>query len=249
MDVVKRSDQIFYHHFGKETLDDIQPILRKEPEELSELEQYLVSVFRRTVRLADSLRRLEQVRAYLAHFRILKQYKESGINRADYIKYHYSNHAVILLGIFDLALILTNNVFKLGIPERQCRSEIIIQNSWIHSRGIDKILQELNSAVEPLRQPRNIFIHRGYPRDSEPLSDLTGLEIFLKADNSSIIIPPSRVKPVYERVFKKERSRIIRELGEQEDLVTKPLMKLLDKLHPVYKFWKRILYGREKNEG
>jgi hypothetical protein len=220
--------------------------LPKEPEELSELEQYLISVFRWTARLADSFRRLEHVRAYLAHFRILKQYNETGIKRMDYIKYHYSNHAVILLGIFDLALILTNSVFRLGIPERQCRPEIVIENSWVRRRGIDKSLRELNSAVEHLREPRNVFIHRGYPRDTEDLSCLTGVEIFLKADNSSTIMSPSRVRPAYERVFKQERLRILDELDKQEEPVFNISMELLTGLHPVYKGWKKSLTIQER---
>jgi len=243
----KYAHQIFEHPFGNETGDDIRPIIREEPPELPELEQYVVSVFGWTATLDYSLRRLEHVRAYLAHFRILRQYKESGITRGDYIRYHYSNHAVILLGIFDLALILTNSVFRLGIPERQCRAETVIENSWVRSLGIDEILRKLNSAVEPLREPRNIFIHRGHPRDSEDLSYLDAVEIFPKPDNSSTT-PWPRVEPLYQRVFKRERSRIVRELNEQEGLVINPLMELLDKLHPVYKSWKKLLHDRGKTK-
>lgn len=248
----KYSEQISRHPFVAEISDDLQlvnerlsPKMPTSPEEflhgrpsaLSECEDYVVSVFLRTGRLADSFERLEHIRAYLAYFKLLKQYKEIGINRTDYIRYHYSNHAATLLGTFDIALILTNNVFRLGLPERQCRSEIITQNCWVRSKGIDKILRELDSAVEPLREPRHMYIHRAYPRDSETLWYLRGFEMLssidstLEVDSSLKIICLSEVRTMY----KAEILRILDELSGQEEPVFNAATKLLTGLHPVYK--------------
>lgn len=259
----KYNEQMLSHPFFAEICDDLQllnerlsPKMPTSPEEflhgrppaLSESEDYVVSVFLWTARLADSFERLKHIRAYLSHFRILKRYRESGINRTDYIKYHYSNHAVTLLGVLDIALILTNHVFRLGHPEKQCRSKIIIQNAWVRSRGIDKILRQLDSAVEPLREPRHLFIHRGYPRDSEPLWYLRGFEILrsidstLEVDSSSKIISLSEVGTRY----KTEILRILDELSEQEKPVFNTCKELLAALHPVYKNWKRLFAMQEK---
>ncbi len=231
----KYADKIFEHSFGAEvhsSLRKIPNLERREWSELSDAEQYVIDVFMWTARLADSFNRLEHIRAYLAHRRILKQHRESGINRANYIRYHYSNHAATLLGIFDIALILTNNVFRLGLPERQCRSEIITQNCWVRSKGIDKILKKFDSAVEPLRESRHLYLHRGYPRDSEPLWYLRGMELSSRADSSSRIV----LARLAERTCRAEVSRILNEITRQEETVFNAASELLTSLHPVYKF-------------
>ena len=257
----KKGKRIDNHPLSTETFEDIHPLLQRCAEELKQLaksgrfqiggpvrqlpeqspeistfEQYLYCVFDSLTKLASSFERSEHIRAYLAHFRILKRYKETGINRAKYIQYHYSNHATTLVGTADLGLILTNDTFRLGLPHRQCRQETIVENSWVCNAGVDKILQRLNSAVQPLREPRNLFIHRGVPRSNLLLSDL------------SIIERVSERSDLIEQVYKIEVPGILRELNEQEGKVFDVSMELLSGLHPIYKFWKGILSAREKSK-
>lgn len=259
--VEKYSEQILNHPFAKELLDDITPavhrlsLLKKHkrtrkfqkieqyfhPTRLSEPEQYFHSALYYVLRLHDSFERLEYIRTFLTHFRIPKQYKEMGIERSDYIKYHYSNHAVNLVGIFDIALILANNVFRLGLPEKQCRSELIIQNSWVRSRGIDKILKNLDSKVLPLREPRNLFIHRGWARDDKFIPFLEMLELLKRKSAIPETILSSRSDAIIARISKLETLKILDELNEQEEPVFNISIELLSRLHPIYKFWKDIL--------
>ncbi|MCK4331853.1 MAG: hypothetical protein KAW81_04755 [Dehalococcoidia bacterium] len=253
----KRVEQIFRHPFCQQIVDDIRPaldILHRELEELersgrlqfvetpqqptyqptgfSRFDRYVTSVFEYISRLEKSFRRLEHIRAYLAHFRILKQYKGAGVNLAEYVQYHYSNHAITLVGICDLALILTNNTFCLGFPPRQCRQEIITENYWVCKAKVDEVLKRLNSTVEPLREPRNLFVHRGFPRSSPRI-------IYLDMSENLGVGRP----------YKAEISRIIGKLKEEEEPVFGATIELLSGLHPVYKFWKGILSAREKRNG
>jgi len=238
--MMKRSKQIFRHPFVDEVMDDSRPVLRQllspreRPTRRSEPERYFWSVLFYVHNLRYSFKRLEHIRTYLAHIRISKQYKEDGITRTSYIEYHYSNHAVILVGIFDIALILTSNVFRLGIAEKQCRSDLVMQNDWVHKRGIDKILRQLDSAVSPLREPRNLFAHRGIPRMDE---FLTALDCYDALQEKGLLKKmPNRSK--VELVYKEKVSGILDELSKQEELVFNISMKLLSSLHPVYKSWK-----------
>lgn len=243
--MAEHSEQIFEHPFGAETFNQLQKIPNWEHREFSDFsepELYVVTVFWWTASLAGCFTRLKHIRAYLSHFRILKQYRESGIDRAGYIKYHYSNHAVTLLGVFDIALILTNNVFRLGHSEKQCRPELIMQNSWIRMMRFDKILRQLDSAVEPSRKPRHLFIHRGYLRGSECLWYLTGVEKFLSTAGSSSRIP----FPLVASMYKAEVSRILDELRQQEEDAFKASMELLTGLYPVYESWKKFFAAQEK---
>jgi len=248
----KYSEQISSHPFLKEALLDSSPVLDRltimkskgtqGTQIVSESEQYFLYVAYYAIHLCSSFTRLEHIRAFLAHIRILKQYKEIGITRKDYIQYHYSNHAVTLVGLFDIALILTSNVLRLGLPEKQCRSETIIQNSWVRSCGIDKILQNMDSTLKPLREPRNLFLHRGCVRQDEFLPILGIYELLTKGGISQKTITYSDMALAY----KEEVSDILNELSKQEEPVFDISMELLHKLHPVYKFWKKFLAKQEK---
>lgn len=245
---MKHSEQIRSHPFVDEVIADSGPVLRQllspkqRPTRRSEPERYFWSVRFYIHNLCDSFTRLEHIRTYLAHIRISKQYRQDGITRTSYIEYHSSNHAVILVGIFDIALILTSNVFRLGIAEKQCRSDLIMQNAWVHERGIDRILRQLDSAVSPLREPRNLFAHRGIPRMDEFLTALGEYDAL--EEKGLLKKMPNRSK--VELVYKEKISGILDELGKREESAFNPTMELLTGLHPVYNSWKKFFATQEK---
>ncbi len=249
----KYSEQILNHPFAKECFDDIVHLAKTSdtPRNFSEFsqsfhsgklsgpDQYFYPVFSYIVRIRDCFERLDHIRIFISHPIILKKYREGGINQTNYIQYHYSNWAVTFVGIFDITLHLTNNVFRLGIPEKRCHPQLIIQNSWVRSRGIDKILQNLNSRVEPFREPRNLFIHRGISQMDDLLTTLGAYDLLnergmVENDTMLKIINHSKVKLAYREKI----SEILNKLIKQEEAVFNTSMELLTSLHPVYKFWK-----------
>jgi hypothetical protein len=242
----KYNEQMLSHPFFTEVFSDSGSVISRilDPQlnssTRSEQEWYFSSVFFYLSNFCGSFVRLEHTRAFLGHLRLLKQYRETGITRSTYIEYHRSNHAVTLVGIFDIALILTSKVFRLGLPERQCRSEIITQNSWVRSREVDRILQELNSAVEPLREPRNLFIHRGILQVDEFLTALGAYDLLegkgmVGKGGPLETIDRSKTEFAYEQKL----SVILDELRRQEEPVFNTSMSLLTRLHLVYKDWKQ----------
>jgi hypothetical protein len=245
------SSQIENHEFIKELSHDQIPTIEKLEEgkgskrgqmvpssyTLSELEQYSKSLFIWSMRIRDCFETLEHAEVYLGSFRTNKRYKEAGIGRSHYINYHYFNYAITVTKVRDIALILTDKTFRLGNPERLCRLENIIENSWVRSTSVDESLKKLNSIVERWREPRNLFIHRGKTLKRESMYMLEAFEFLLREDPAIKFISPSDVKLLY----KSELLKVYKELEETEQPLFKSTSELLSQLLPIYRFWRRIL--------
>jgi len=252
----KISSQIENHQFIKELSNDLQPTASRKYQEikdsgqslfqstslvlssLSELEQYSKSLFIWAMRIRDCFETLEHVGVYLhPSFRINRRYREAGIGLNHYINYHYFNYATTVVRIMDVALILTNTTFRLGNPEKLCRLDYIIENSWVRSTGVDKFLKKLNAIVEPWREPRNLFIHRGKTLNRKSMHMLEAFELLIREDPSIKFISTSDTK----RLYKSELSKIYKEFEKTEQPLFKSTSELLSQLLPIYRFWRRML--------
>lgn len=250
------SSQMESHQFIKELLNDLQPTMKRRYGEikdsgrslsglrrpevlspLSEFEQYSVSVFLCGMRIVSCFETLKHIGVYLSYFSINKRYREAGIGRNHYINYHYHNYAINVVRIIDVALILTNETFRLGNPEKLCRLEIISKNSWVRSAGIDRLLDKLDSHVKPWREPRNLFIHRGKTLNRESMHMLEAFEFLIRQDPSITFISPSDVR----RLYKSEVMRISKEFEKTEPRLFNVTSELLSKLLPIYAFWRERL--------
>lgn len=242
------SSQIENHDFVRESSNDVQPILEKVHRDkdysLSEGERYSASVFKWAGRILECFVTLEHARAYIGHFRTNKWYAEAGIGRSHYINYHYFNYAITTVRIMDVALILTNTIFRLGNPERLCRLDNINENYWVRSAGIDELLKKLNATVEPWREPRNLFVHRGATldisgqrQDSKLLFLLEAYDRFSELDTSIASVPFHLVKSWYRSVV----SGIFKEFDQTEKPLLDATSGLLSGLLPIYKSWHKAL--------
>jgi hypothetical protein len=237
----KISSQIENHQFVDELMNDLKPVIKKLHQNgeytLSEFEQYLLSVFKWIMRIRDCFEALDYARVYLKYFSTNKRHEKAGIGRSRHINYHYFNYAITVVKIMDVALILTNKTFRLGNPERLCRFDSIIENSWVRSAGIDKPLKELNSLVEPWREPRNLFIHRGETLSSKSLHLLEAYDLLISTSEPITIFSPSEAKLLY----KLEVSKIYKEFEQTEVPLLSATSELLSELLPIYRFWRKTL--------
>lgn len=239
------SSRILNHEFAEENRKDAYPyigeLLKGKPYSPSELEKYSYSVLGWIHRLGNCLKSLEHTRVYMQHFRGNKWYREAGIVQANYINYHYIKYAITVVTIADVCLILTNDTFRLGNPEKLCYPENITRNSWVTSSKVDKSLNKLQKIVEPWREPRNLFIHRGWEIYRDKLTALEVLELDrAKGILNGVLnrkVPPHRVKSLY----KSELSEIFKEFDKVEPPLFNAVIELLSKLLPVYISWRKKL--------
>ena len=143
----------------------------------------------------------------------------------------------------DVALILTDTTFRLGNPERLCRLDYINENRWMRSTGIDELPKKLNSVVEPWREPRNLFVHRGQTldisgqrQDSKKLY-LLEMDDLLSRLDSSKTLPHHYVQSLYRSVV----SGIFKEFDQTEKQLLDATSELLSGILPIYKFWHKML--------
>jgi len=235
------SSRILNHEFSNETLKDVptymMKVLKGESYSPSELEKYAWSLIKQKQRIQYCFKALEHAKVYMKHFRTNKWYREAEIVQSNYINYHYAKYAITVVTIMDVCLILTNDTFRLGNPERLCYPENIIKNSWVTSSKVDKSLNKLSKIVEPWREPRNLFIHRGEQLWREKLTALEELELMRNKGTLDIKVPLHRVKSLY----KSELSEIFKEFDKVETPLFNAVIELLSKLLPVYISWRKKL--------
>ena len=229
------SSQILFHEFSEEFRKDALPyimrVIEEEPYSPSELESYSFSIMGWVHRISNCFKALEHTRVYIRHFRTNKWYKEAGIVQSNYINYHYIKYAITVVTIMDVAVILTNETLRLGIPEKQCSFDNIIKNSWVISSDVDKSLNKMRSIVEPWREPRNLFVHRGWELYRDVLTALEEYELSREKGIFPQEISSYRVKLLY----KTELSKIFEEFDQVEIPLFNAVMEFLSKLLPIYK--------------
>jgi len=233
--------ELLNHEFSEENRKDafnyMMAILKGEPYSPSELEKYSLSVMGWTHRIRNSFKSLEHTKVYMRHFRSNKWYREAEIVRGNYINYHYIKYAITVVTIMDICLILTNDTFRLGNPERFCYLDTIMRNSWVISSKVDKALNKLSKIVEPWREPRNLFIHRGWEIYREKLTALEGYELSLEKGILDEKIPLRKIKTLYAA----ELSEIFKEFEQVEKPLLEAVTELLSELLPIYKSWRKKL--------
>jgi hypothetical protein len=221
----------------KDALPYMEGLLGEKSYKPSELEKYSFSIMGWIHRLSNCFKSLEHTRVYMSHFRSNKWYREAEIVQSNYINYHYVKYVITVVTIMDVSLILTNEVFRLGNPERLCNLDNIIKNSWVISSNIDKVLNKLTKMVEPWREPRNLFIHRGWEIYREVLTALEGLELMQEKGMLDTNVPSHRIKFLY----KSELSKIYKEFDKVEPPLFDAVIELLSRLLPIYKSWREKL--------
>ena len=81
------------------------------------------------------------------------------MNRYDYILYNVENFYLRLTSIYDRCLRLTNVVYQLGLPERQCNYYTVVKNDHLKNTKIAEDLKSLDKFSEQFRFHRNLIAH------------------------------------------------------------------------------------------
>jgi hypothetical protein len=118
------------HAFSKYIMESVKPILERavprmqralartgkhrsdEEADLSDPEQYHFNVFSRLSPITTAFERFSQVQLFLKSFPRPKTYRSAGISQDKWLEYHYGVYIVTVVSLADLALLLTNAVFR-----------------------------------------------------------------------------------------------------------------------------------------
>jgi hypothetical protein len=190
---------------------------------------------------------------FLSGYRSRKMASGQIITRLDYIVYHLENHLIRTSSVMDRSLLLVNIIFRLGIPERECRLATIAENIYVKLTPVAGQLRAIEKLTNCYREQRNSIAHRRtYSEESfEPF------EIYYVYEKSVTIKPNEDIRqgPFYMfkgrtddfvSTKKQELSRKKQELSSFNAEVSSAISNLFLALEPIFEYNHKNLRNSSK---
>lgn len=133
----------------------------------TELDEYLSNIFKPAVNICNIYEQLEFIPIFISKFPKPKFYENNGINHPKYLQYHVENHFMKISTIFDLLIILVNELYKLGIPPRLSSFQQLVENRHTKNTKLIKLIKKFDKAIQGIKTIRNLIAHRGEFNDTE----------------------------------------------------------------------------------
>ena len=239
------------HPLIKEVMDNLRPLLKrnarklmdlaekgivrsKEKDELFEYEWYDTEVFTHLSAIVFGIDRLKYSQNFIRTFPRLRSYEKEGIDQADWIEYHYSYYVITLVSLYDIALILTNAVFRLGNHERDCKPDLIKKNTWVRDTPVKQALDELDILVRRHREGRNLHVHRGQVQNIALVMESEDLDRLKLISSVHMYSEPIVDKEIVDLAYKGHVEEISSRLQEEKKQTQDAIWTLFDVLLPVY---------------
>jgi len=171
----------------------------------------------------------------LSGYRSGASIRETVITRFDYLVYHIENHLIRSISVLDRSLHLTNTVFRLGMPEEDCRFDSIVRNDYVSNTNVARALKELDKLLKPFRRLRNVVIHRRRHSDQ----DFAEFELYYLLQKTEL--KERTADPLTKRYFvwyKAQTDQRVQEkkrsLGEINQKVFSEIKQLFVALEPTF---------------
>ena len=153
------------------------PSLGEDTEE----EKYHQNVSEYLFALANDINRLEAIQTYLSFTNFLSnKLDDNGISVKEWLQYHYSNHILTAVSIYDTSLCLFNATARLNIKqsprfERDIRSKIKGNGEY---EDVKLSLDSIKNKVSQHRDPRNSFVHKSKDPHHDELLRIDIVDIY-----------------------------------------------------------------------
>ncbi len=129
--------------------------------EFSPRQYYEYNSFLWCINLVSVFDRLENIRNMTRRTLHRKKSEDKSALLQKWLIYNYEHYAIAYQGILEVALLLTNAVFDMGNPTRECSYRTVINNTRISGTNVGAILKKLNETVQKHREGKNLLVHRG----------------------------------------------------------------------------------------
>ncbi len=227
----------FFHKLDEKYLEEVEKTSEVRFENLLEADEneyYNANVFKKIMNIISSFDRLEQAHIFIKRFRQSKLFLKQNITQDIWIEYHYSIHLLTIVSIMDLALILTNEVYRIGLREKDCNYDTILKNYWIKDSQVAIVLKDLDKKVQNYRNPRNTLVHHG---ESPKLNKILKSNLY---DRLKLITFAQHYSEDYnppinlDYVYSMEVRDLLRILQNECKSIEALILNLFDALLPVY---------------
>lgn len=202
---------------------------------LDDKQYFHISVFHKVSAIISGVDRLDYAKKYIERFPSPRTYERKGITQYMWIEYHYSFFVITVDSLFDMALILINEIFQLGNSERNCTPNIIKKNSWIKKSAIASSLGKLEKVTSSYRPIRNLYVHRGEVPDILSITESDTLDLLKLYSSVRLHSDPIIDVSILDSVFNYESKKICSELENEIEKVCEIIWDLFTNLLPKYK--------------
>jgi hypothetical protein len=192
------------------------------------------SVFNKITAIIGCMGRLEDSLVFIQDFPKPKSFEKKGINHFSWLDHHYSSFVVTYVSLFDISLLLTNTIFQLGIPEEECKPNIIKENDWVKHTPVRSNLIELEKITSVYKKPRNLFVHRGEIPDIRSKNGSEILELLIIYQQVRREMDPILSDDQFENLFRFESKKLTLRLDDDLIKAQNSISFLFDSLLPIY---------------
>jgi len=182
----------------KDTIGSTRPRIGHFTRPFTNQEEYLSACLVSAGDLSIACDQLHYTLAYLSGYQSRKTSEGELITRADHIAYQMENLYLRLGMIPDRSLRLTNEVFRLGLPARECGARTVTDNQHVRGTPVCARLRALDRIVKPHREARNLIAHLGRYNDPE-LSKVETFFILQKSEGPPDDAVLRRARHFYKR--------------------------------------------------
>jgi len=220
---------------GERIAKDQAPRLPKGTLTLPERQYYDVVVFKRSTSLINALETINEVQHFIQFLPPASEFRKLRISQERWVDYHYSYHLIIMASLVDRALLLTNDIFRIGHPEKLCSPKAIKENYWVQQTSVVQAIEMLERITQNHRDSRNLFVHRGIKPDvtKATSSDLYDLMTFV-AQANALTQGQIGADDLFDQSFKLEIEKLNIIMRNDGNNASEGVYALFDALLPVY---------------
>ena len=191
-------------------------------------EKYAKKIFYSLTDLNTLFDNLELIPTFFSIKEIPPYYLWNGISENQYYRYHLENHYSKISSIIDFSSTLANEVYRLGIPARECNIYTLLKNREIKDTDSGAILEKFELHFRQLKRIKNIAVHNGRPVTEEPAS--TGNAII----TSGLIGNKKTFSDWYKESRQTEIDKIVKKIREENEEVLDFLTRFSETLIPPF---------------
>lgn len=192
--------------------------------------------------LVGTVERIEQVPIFLRRFPNSRFFVQNRITLHRWINYHYTNYLIMGVSLYDIALLLTNEIFMLGNDPRSCNERTVAKHKLVRATNVKVALDDLGKSVDEYREPRHRFVHRGYAPQMGFLDVIEMREFLQETERELLDVKPAMTNlddllsspTLRQDLYRHERRRLVAQISEKTDEFVNILLALFGSLLPVY---------------
>jgi len=138
---------------------------------LTDRERYATDVFRWFANLRRVFERIDHASHLMSRSPKTMASARHPLNVNDWTDYHFHAFTVSMHSVLDCSILLTSEVYRLGVPWRLCNVGNVLSNAHVAGTNAARALRGMQKSMETHRERRNRVLHRGEEADFGELTE------------------------------------------------------------------------------